>query len=402
MTPKRLTLTIVIVTCGLLLHAGCEEEVAAPQQLNPYWFQQFQQPVRQQPTQPATASAMNQPAPTITFEKVVHDFGDVGPQTKHYCEFKFMNTGSGILRIADVNETCGCTLFSLAKTQYAPGESGTLKVQYNADEQFGQVAKNLSVRSNDRTNPEVTLAIKATIMTKVDYEPKTLSLLLKQENAGCPKITLTSTDGQPFSISHFRSTADYITADYNPSVKAISYVLQPKIDMARLGGQASDERIEIGLTHPECKTVTLDVKTIPRFKISPAQISAREVQPGQSIVKKVRILNNYNEVFSLESAASGKGAVEVLSSEAVSNGYELQVRITTPLAAGTRAGVFTETLYLKTNDGDQLEIPCNVLFSRVTASSPSRLFPTSTKKPEKCKICGPRIISSSGVNMRGY
>ena len=401
MTPKRLTSTIVIVTCGLLLLAGCEEEVAAPQQLNPYWFQQFQQPARQQPTQPTVASAVNQPAPTITFEKVVHDFGDVGPQTKHYCEFKFTNTGSGILRIADVNETCGCTPFSLAKTQYAPGESGTLKVQYNAEEHFGQVAKNLYVRSNDKTNPDVTLAIKATIMTKVNYEPKTLSLLLKQENAGCPNITLTSTDGQPFSISHFRSTANYITADYNPSIKATTFVLQPRIDMARLG-RASDERIEIGLTHPECKTVTLDVKTIPRFKISPAQISAREIQPGQSIVKKVRILNNYNEAFSLESAASGKGAVEVLSSEAVANGYELQVKITTPPAAGTRAGVFTETLYLKTNDGEQLEIPCNVLYSRVTASSPSRLFPASTKKSENCKICGPRIITSSGVNMRGY
>lgn len=401
MTPKQLTVTVVVVTCGLLLHAGCQEEVAAPQQLHPYWFQQFQQPARQQPTRPATVSAMNQKAPTITFEKMVHDFGDVGPQTRHYCEFNFTNTGTDILRIADVNETCGCTLFSLAKTQYAPGESGTLKVQYNADEQFGQVAKNLIVRSNDKTNPEVTLAIKATIMTKVDYEPKTLSLLLKQENAGCPEITLTSTDGKPFSISHFRSTADYITAEYNPTVKATTFVLQPRIDMARLGQRASDERIEIGLTHPECKTVTLDVKTIPRFKISPAQISARDVEPGQSIVKKVRILNNYNELFSFESAASGKGAVEVLSNEAVENGYELQVKLTPP-AVRTRTGVFTETLYLKTNDGDQLEIPCNVLFTRVTASSPSPLFPKSTNKPEECKICGPRIISSSGVNMRGY
>ena len=47
------------------------------------------------------------------------------------------------------------------------------------------------------------------------------------ENAGNPKITLTSTDGKPFAISHFKSTEDCITIDYDPSVKQAEFVIEP-------------------------------------------------------------------------------------------------------------------------------------------------------------------------------
>ena len=171
MTANRLISTILIVCCALLVNAGCEEETATQQQLDPRWFQQFQMPpqAQQQPTQPAIARNVNQPAPRIAFDKVVHDFGNVGPLTDSLCEFRFTNTGDGTLRIAQVEKTCGCTPFLLEKTDYAPGETGSLKVQYYSDTQLGLITKNLTIRSNDSVNPQVTLAIKARVISKVDY-----------------------------------------------------------------------------------------------------------------------------------------------------------------------------------------------------------------------------------------
>ncbi len=394
MTAKRLISTILIVGCALLVNAGCEEETATPQRLDPRWFQQFPVPAQQQTMQSAIARNARQPSPRITFDKVVHDFGDVGPLTDSLCEFKFTNTGDGTLKIAQVDKTCGCTPFLLEKTEYAPGESGSLKVKYYSDTQLGLVTKNLTVRSNDRIDPQVTLAIKARVMSKVDYEPKALSLLLNQENAGCPKITLTSTDGEPFSISYLRSTDGCVTADYDPSVKAMSFVLEPKVDMARLEKTLRGS-IEIGLTHPQCKTVRISLSTLPKFRVAP--IVARATAGQESVVKKVRIINNYGENFALASATSQKGTVKVLTIQAINKGYELEVEITPP--AGTKARVSADRLIVETTTGEKLEIPCSVVRAGAGAdSSESEYYDENGE----CKICGPRIVNPDGVNARDY
>jgi hypothetical protein len=274
----------------------------------------------------------------------------------------------------------------LAKKEYAPGESGTLQVKYYSETQLGPTTKQLVVHSNDEAQPEVTLAIRARVIAKVDYEPKTLSLLLKQKNAACPKITLTSIDNQPFSISHFRSTGNCITADYNPSVKATTFVLEPKVDMAKLE-KTLRGRIDIGLTHPECKTVSLGLNTLPKFKVAPGSIVVRGVDPRDPIVKKVRVLNNYNENFVLESTSSKKGTIKVLNNEVVRDGFELELQIRPP-APGARTRVFTDTLFVNIEGGEQLRIPCSVFYS--PAAAPSL---TSTEDGGECKTCKPLVVS---------
>jgi hypothetical protein len=62
--------------------------------------------------------------PRISFEKTVFDLGDVGQGTKNTCEFRFTNTGRGLLKIGKISRTCGCTVFQLDKKEYAPNESG--------------------------------------------------------------------------------------------------------------------------------------------------------------------------------------------------------------------------------------------------------------------------------------
>jgi hypothetical protein len=384
MKPNRLILTILMMTCCLLLQAGCEEETVAPrQELSADWFRQFNQ-IQQSGTPITTTRTRFQGRqPNIEFEKLEHDFGSVGPGTNNLCEFRFTNTGKSILKIGEITSTCGCTPFSLAKKEYAPGESGTLKVNYFSEQLRGQTTKQLVIHSNDRTRPEITLAVKANIMIQVDLEPKTLNLVLKQENANCPQLTLTSIDNQPFSITSFKSTANCITADFNPSEQATKFVLQPKVDMEMLE-KTLNGRIEIGLTHPECKTISVGISTLPKFKIFPRSIIVRGMATQEPIVKKLRILNNYNEDFELESVSSRNGTVKVLSNAIVSNGYELELQITPPASNDTKR-IFTETFFVKTKEGPQLEVPCNVYYSKTIPAS-------LTPKDEECKTCGPKIF----------
>jgi len=270
-----------------------------------------------------------------------------------------------------------------------------LKVNYYSDTQQGQTTKQLVMHTNDRTHSEITLAIKASIVMKVNHEPKTLNLLLRRENADCPQITISSIDNQPFSIKSFKSTANSITADFNPSVMATKFVLQPKVDMAMLE-KTLNGRIEIGLTHPECETISVGISTLPIFKIAPKSIVVRGMASQKPILKKIRILNNYDEDFELESLWSNKGSVKVLSNAIVQNGYELELEITPP--ASNRKRAFSETLYVKTKDGQQLEIPCSVYYSKKIPAS-------YTLKPEKddgeCKTCGPKQLDFIAGTVNG-
>ena len=401
MKPSRLTLSVLMIlvtVCILFLQSGCEEEAMAPRTLNPNWFQQQkwtainQRAVMNQQTQQRMVAA-----PRISFDKITHNFGDVGPGTNQVCEFRFTNIGNAVLRISDVTKVCGCTPFSLDKTEYAPGESGVLRVGYYADLQYGNTKKQLFVHSNDRQNPKVALNIDARIVTKVDFEPKALRLSLKHQNAGCPQITLNSLDNRPFSIRSFRSTANFITAAYNPSATATSFVLQPMVDMAKLE-QHLNGRIEIELTHPECKTVTINVNALPRFNVAPHPIVVRGVQAKSLITKKVRIQNNYKDAFEVESVHSKKRIVQFVSSQKLNDGYELELSITPP-AQRSQASLFTDTVVVKIKGGGNLEIPFNGFYPMRSAVSRAPLnnnttisTKTTTKSAKDCKTCGPKIF----------
>ena len=193
--------------------------------------------------------------------------------------------------------------------------------------------------------------------------------MLKGENAGCPDITLTSRDKRQFSITSFKSTGDSITADFDASVKAETFVLKPKIDIEKLQ-KGLRGQVEISLTHPECKKVTIIFDTLAEFKVDPRVVYVREAVPQKPVTKKVWIFSNYNEDVEVESTSSKKGIVKVLTEEKVRNRYQFELQITPP-ASGSKARVFTDVFSVKLKGGQQLQITCYGIYARKTARSSS-------------------------------
>ena len=178
-------------------------------------------------------------SPGISFEKMVCDLGHVGLSTKNACEFKFTNTGQAMLKITNIRSTCGCTVAKLEKKEYAPGQSGTIKVSYTAPKTATTTQKYIYVSSNDKANPKIRLTIRAKVAQIVQANPAKL-LLYKQvkpwqamredrrgtpgesmeaieKNLGLGEITVKSLDEKPFSIKSFSSTnCNCITADIDP------------------------------------------------------------------------------------------------------------------------------------------------------------------------------------------
>jgi hypothetical protein len=301
--------------------------------------------------------------PRIKFEKAAHDFGDVDPGAKKDCEFKFTNVGDSLLKITNVRVSSPCCLrYTLKKKRYAPGESGTLKVTYLAGKRPGAAKYSVSVSTNDKVKPKRTLVIKAKVVLKVAHKPKELKLLLKQENAGCPEITLTSIDNQLFAIRSFKSPMNCISASFDMSKKATEFLLQPKVDIEKLK-KSPRGYVRISLTHPKCGLVTILYSVLPEFEITPRSILALNAEPQKPIKRKVWILNNYGEDFEVESVSSKKDIIKVLSRQKVGNRYKFELEITPPAPVGKRA-FFTDVFYVNMKGGQKLSINCRGFYSK--------------------------------------
>ncbi len=302
------------------------------------------------------------PPPEIVFENTVQDFGLVAPSSVNTCEFKFCNKGQGKLVISEVTRTCGCTVFNLAKNDYAPGECGKIGVQYNADTSVGIRQRNLHVLSNDPNNPNVELTIKASITQKVTFEPERLEYKLKGANAGTAELTLKSVDKQFFKIAQINSTNDAVTVDFNSDQSAAKFVLETKLDAAKMGTN-SFGRIEIRVTHPDCTTVTVPFGLIPRFRSDPAAINIINAEPGKPVQKELWLLNNYNDDFDIASVTSKEETMKLIGKEKMGNRYKLNLEITPPKAQGKETlRMFTDTLTIKINDGDSIDVSCRGFF----------------------------------------
>jgi len=306
-------------------------------------------------------AALAKPAPKITFEKTVHDFGQIGlTSKKRVAEFKFTNTGDALLEITEVEKCCN-VVTRLDKTEYAPGESGVLKIEYRSPPKAGSDRKTVYVKSNDKTSPRIALALKAKIASKVSVAPKRLRLFLEEENAGCPKIVLSSLDNQPFAITKFKSTGGCITADVDGSVEATKFVLVPGVDMEKLNNNLKGY-ITISLTHPEEKEAKIPFDVLPKFRISPPLIIAFNVEPQKPILRKITVLNNYGGDFEIESASSKDNTVKVLSQKKIRSGYQFEVEITPPPAEGKMQ--FVDVFFVKIKGGNGLGIVCRGFYVR--------------------------------------
>lgn len=116
--------------------------------------------------------------PEITFEKLVHDYGQIYQGENGECEFVFKNTGKAELVLTNCRSSCGCTVPSWPKDPIAPGKKAVIKVKYNT-QRIGQINKTITVESN-AVNDRVVLKITGNVNPKP-------SEAAPENNNGAPK-----------------------------------------------------------------------------------------------------------------------------------------------------------------------------------------------------------------------
>ena len=383
MERNCLILTGLVISCVLFMQIGCQKQARLTEERTTLLKDEEAKPApepqvvveapkamviakKAEVETPETATQVNQPAPKIVFDKEVCDFGDVGPGTTKTCDFKFTNAGDSPLEIRDIQKCCG-VVAKVGKRKYLPGESGTLTVQPRFGSGPGSWSRRVYVNSTDKERPRVALTIKAKIVAKVDWEPKRLKFSPKKDEAGCPDITLRCLDSQPFSITGFTSTGNCITVDYDSSVEATKFILQPEIDLEKLR-KGRNGVIRISLTHPDFNAVTIVFDVLPKFTITPPTVAVFDAVPNRPVVRKVWVLNNVGEDFEVESTSSRNNIVRVLGQEKVGKGYQLEVEVTPPAIEGGRR-MFTDVLSVNIEGGENLMVSCRGFYSQPKGTS---------------------------------
>lgn len=221
----------------------------------------------------ASAQEKTAPAavPALKFEKTHHDFGtikeDDGPVT--YI-FKFKNTGTGPLKLNNVQPACGCTASEWTKEEVAPGKEGYVKATYDVNHRPGAFNKSITVYSN--TNPNITLlTFSGTVLPRVKtiedsfpqvsgnirYESNYLNFgyLANNNKDTVQYLSLINTGTAPITIKEVKSDAAYIFG------KNLPVVIKPKQRIKFPIYYNASQNRDYGMIFDRIKLITDDANT---------------------------------------------------------------------------------------------------------------------------------------------
>lgn len=97
--------------------------------------------------------------------------------------FRFTNTGKTPVSITNIEPSCGCVLTQLEKMDYAPGESGEMKITFEVelDTETGIHNKTIKVTTTDKPKSPTTLNLRVNIPELLVVKPKFIGWSRKEK-----------------------------------------------------------------------------------------------------------------------------------------------------------------------------------------------------------------------------
>lgn len=92
-------------------------------------------------------------APQLSLGSTSLDFGKIKANNETEREIQFTNTGKKELKLKSIQPNCTCITATASKTSLKPGDSSTIKIQFNPQARSGTQQKAISLYSNDPKNP---------------------------------------------------------------------------------------------------------------------------------------------------------------------------------------------------------------------------------------------------------
>ncbi|GHB92966.1 DUF1573 domain-containing protein [Cerasicoccus arenae] len=122
-------------------------------------------------------------AGALSFETLSIDGGQANFKDKEFvAKFPFTNKSDQTVTILSAKASCGCTVPKLAKTVYAPGESGEIVATFSFGQRTGLQQKTISVVTDSKPPQRTTLRLQVTIPQVISIKPRVLFWDLKDKS----------------------------------------------------------------------------------------------------------------------------------------------------------------------------------------------------------------------------
>lgn len=167
----------------------------------------------------------------VTFDKTVHDFGDIlvtdGPVS---CSFTMTNVSQKDVVIGSVVSSCGCTDVDWTRTPLKPGAKGTITATYNNEDGAYPFEKTLTVYISGVSSPTV-LRLRGIVHEKKlslseMYSVRFGDFALKESSIKCGnlqqgqqksgEVTVANLSGKPLTIK-FEDVSEDLTVKVSPN-----------------------------------------------------------------------------------------------------------------------------------------------------------------------------------------
>jgi hypothetical protein len=182
--------------------------------------------------------------PQLLVERPEVDLGDLPKGSSSVASFEMRNAGAADLRIVDVLPSCGCTVVSFDRV-IPPGEVGQLTATLYTESLDGEVAKGITVVTNDPAQTRVQLLIRAAVVTAVRVLPDIPIVLRNDDGSRTVRrlIRRSATSGHGFfNITGLRASVPWL----KPTARKVREKEPVSVDIpaARVGDWIVELRLD--------------------------------------------------------------------------------------------------------------------------------------------------------------
>lgn len=247
----------------------------------------------------ATLVGRAEAQPSAVFDETVIDVGAVNKGERASYEFTLQNEGDQVLEITQVKPSCGCTVADYDKT-INPGGAGVIAAVVDTTNFKGPIAKSVRVFTNDPSNPQINLVIKANIKTHVEIEPGYARFVAVHGEPNAKSVQKVWSKEKPdlqilgakSPYPHVKVAYAEATADERDSrASGRQWRITVELDADAPVGPMADY-IDVTTDHPELQTIRIPISGFvrPVLSVTPrvADFGRREVTEPQTASLEIR------------------------------------------------------------------------------------------------------------------
>lgn len=244
----------------------------------------------------AQAAATAAPGtPALTLATNTYDFGRIkqGEAAKH--TFYFTNTGSATLEIRDVKAGCGCTTMGTWDKTVAPGQVGSIPLQFNSAGFSGKIHKSATVICNVPGQTNVLLHIQGEVWRPVEVTPQMVTFTFPADDQTNQTRTVKIVNNLEEEIT--LNPPECVNASFKPELKVVRPGREWELAVTAVAPMAPPTQLATVLirtssTKVPAINVTAYASIPPLIAASPNQITLPPGPLKNPFTAKVNVRNN--------------------------------------------------------------------------------------------------------------